>query len=258
METFYILYETTNLINGKKYRGIHKTNKLEDGYLGSGTAFEMAVKKYGKENFTREILEFCESYDELLEREKIYVDEYWVKDNSNYNLKTGGQSGGILSDDSKSKISETLKRKYASGEIIHKNIGKKFEPLTPSHKESISKTIKYLYLTGNFKGFLIGNEPWNKGKKGLQEAWNKGLVMGEMSEEEKLKRSNTLKERYKNQEHHSKGVEPWNKGKKGLQEAWNKGKEMDKVECPHCSKLTDVANGKRWHFDNCKEKPIED
>jgi hypothetical protein len=29
-----------------------------------------------------------------------------------------------------------------------------------------------------------------------------------------------------------------------------------KVQCPHCAKLTDDANGKRWHFDNCKAKVI--
>lgn len=66
METFYILYKTTNLINGKTYIGIHKTNNLEDGYLGSGFSLIKAVKKYGKNNFKREVLEFCNSYDELL------------------------------------------------------------------------------------------------------------------------------------------------------------------------------------------------
>ncbi len=26
------------------------------------------------------------------------------------------------------------------------------------------------------------------------------------------------------------------------------------ANCPHCGKLVDPCNGKRWHFDNCKEK----
>ena len=83
--------------------------------------------------------------------------------------------------------------------------------------------------------------------------WNKGLELGPMTEEEKEKRSKTLKERWKTHEHPSKGVEPWNKGTKGLQEAWNKGKEMEKTECPHCGKFVDIGNGKRWHFDKCKQ-----
>jgi len=251
MENYYILYETTNLINGKNYRGIHKTSKLEDGYLGSGLALEKSIKKYGKENFKREILEFCESYDELLEREVIYVDEEWVKDKSNYNLKTGGQSAGILSDESKKKISETLKRKYKSGEIVA--LGKLGGiPWNKDKKGIYSEDYRNKISEG-----LKGREPWNKGSKGLQEAWNKGLELGPMTEEEKEKRSKTLKERYKNIEHHSKGVEPWNKGLKGVQEAWNKGKEMEKTECPHCGKLVDIGNGKRWHFDKCKQKPVE-
>lgn len=36
---------------------------------------------------------------------------------------------------------------------------------------------------------------------------------------------------------------------------WNKGKTRDRVECNYCKKLVDAANGKRWHFDNCKKKP---
>lgn len=247
MENYYILYETTNLINGKKYRGIHKTSNLEDGYLGSGLALEKSVKKYGKQNFKREILEFCSSYEELLEKEKVYVDDEWVRDKSNYNLKTGGQSAGILSEESKKKISETLKRKYDSGEIIAiGNLGcipwnkDKKGIYSEEHKNKISNALK-------------GREPWNKGLVGVQQGWNKGLELGPMTEEEKEKRSRTLKERWKTHEHHSKGVEPWNKGKTGLQEAWNKGKEMEKIECPHCSKMVDKGNAKRWHFDNCKE-----
>jgi len=246
---YYSVYETTNLVNEKKYRGIHKTSKIDDGYLGSGLALSNAIEKYGKQNFKRDILEFCSSYEELLEKEKIYVDEEWVKDYSNYNLKTGGQSAGILSEESRNKISETLKRKYESGEIS--------------------------------KCFCKFPEvPWNKGTKGLQQSsrkgmkmsqefcekvsnslkgivpWNKGLKTGPQSEEVKKKKSETLKKRYSEQEHPSKGVEPWNKGKKGVQIPWNKGRKMEKVECPHCGKSCDKLNAKKWHFDNCKKNPI--
>jgi hypothetical protein len=82
--------------------------------------------------------------------------------------------------------------------------------------------------------------------------WNKGLELRPMTEEEKEKRSKTLKERWRTHKHHSIGQEPWNKGKTGLQEAWNKGKEMERIECPHCNKMVDKGNAKRWHFDNCK------
>jgi len=253
--TYYILYETTNLVNGKKYRGIHKTLKLNDGYLGSGKVLLNAVNKYGKENFHREILEFCSSYEELLEKEKIYVDEDWVSDYSNYNLKTGGQSAGILSDESKNKISETLKRKYDNGEIDRRS-GIQPYLTTEEINNKISRTLKERYSKEEHHS--KGSIPWNKGKIGLQEAWNKGIKTGPQSDEVKEKKSKTLKDRYSKEEHHSKGTEPWNKGKKGAQVAWNKGIEMEKVECPHCSKKIDKFNAKRWHFDNCKLKPLQD
>ena len=63
----YIVYKTTNLINGKIYVGVHRTNPdIFDGYIGCGVSkkdqkkkikgFPKAVQKYGYENFKREIL----------------------------------------------------------------------------------------------------------------------------------------------------------------------------------------------------------
>jgi hypothetical protein len=246
----YFTYKTTNLINNKTYIGIHHTEDIDDGYLGSGVALKKAIKKYGKENFTREILSHHDSFDELLEVEKELVNEEWVNNRNNYNLKTGGQSSGLLSEESKLKISNTLKKKYESGELIPKYTAPYVA--TNKQKKQISETLKERYK--NQEHHLKNIEPWNKGKVGVQEAWNKGVSTGPMSEEQKKDISNTLKGRFKNQEHHSKGCIPWNKGKTNLPSSWNKGIKMEKLECPHCSKLVDKANGKRWHFDNCKHK----
>lgn len=43
------IYETENLINGKKYIGLHRwnENKLDESYLGSGVALVKAVKNTG-------------------------------------------------------------------------------------------------------------------------------------------------------------------------------------------------------------------
>jgi hypothetical protein len=72
---FYTVYKTTNLINGKIYVGLHITNNLEDDYLGSGSQLKSAVKKYGKENFKREIIHLCKSKGECgyLEAKEQFV-----------------------------------------------------------------------------------------------------------------------------------------------------------------------------------------
>jgi len=229
---YYFIYETTNLVNGKKYIGIHKTNDLNDGYIGSGLAFKRAVKKYGKENFNRVILEFFESYNSLLLREKELVTKNWIEDKSNYNLREGG-FGGTLSEESKNKISETLIRKYENGELVRKTGIAPYIPTEESIK-NISNSLKERYKTN--KHNRIGETPWNK-----------GLKVGPQSEELKKRKSDTLKERYKTEKHPREGKEAWNKGKKGVQ-------EYLKTKCPHCGKFVDIGNGKRWHFDNCKLK----
>jgi len=249
-DDFYIIYETTNLINGKKYRGIHKTSNINDGYIGSGYAFLNAVKKYGRGNFKREILEFCNSYNELIEKEKIYVDEKWVDDKNTYNIKTGGQSVGILSKESKNKISETLKRRHKNGEII--SIGPNKGKTTPEEvKKKISNTLKQKYQKEEHprKGKTKSSASWKKGNI----PWNKGLKTGSHSEESNKKRSDTMKDWLKNHDHPRKGMKgqiPWNKERK-----WKKKKITEKIECPHCGKMMDISNGKRWHFENCKLKP---
>lgn len=247
----YFIYKTTNLINHKTYIGIHQTENIDDGYIGSGLHFLRAVKNYGKENFKREILEFCSSYDELLEKERIYVNEDWVKDKNNYNLKTGGQSSGILSEESKKKISDTLKAKYASGELVQS--GEAPYIATDEQKKQISETLKKRYKEQEHH--LKNQIPWNKGKTGVQIPWNKGLKtpqtglsrkgvkIGPMGEAKKESISKSLKEYYKNNPHRTTGIEPWNKGLK-----------LEQIECPHCGKMVDTGNGKRWHFDNCKLK----
>lgn len=88
----YFIYITTNLINGKQYIGQHQ-GYSNDKYLGSGVNLIKAIKKYGKENFKREILEFCKK-EELDLKEQYWIKYYNAYENENfYNLSKGGQKG---------------------------------------------------------------------------------------------------------------------------------------------------------------------
>lgn len=90
---YFFIYKTTNLLNGKYYIGMHCTNNLKDGYLGSGTRLRRSIRKYGVQNFKLEILEYCKTYDELKQREKQIVNVDLLKDNLCMNLKPGGDGG---------------------------------------------------------------------------------------------------------------------------------------------------------------------
>jgi hypothetical protein len=91
---YFIIYKTTNIINNRFYIGRHATPRLEDGYLGSGKALRRSIRKYGKENHVREILEFCQNQEELIMRESEIVTEELLKNKSCMNLCLGG--GGIM------------------------------------------------------------------------------------------------------------------------------------------------------------------
>lgn len=90
---FCFVYKTTNLINQKYYIGCHCTYKLDDGYLGSGLRIRRSVAKYGEANFKLEILEFFESREKALAREKELVTEELLNDPMCMNIQPGGRGG---------------------------------------------------------------------------------------------------------------------------------------------------------------------
>lgn len=89
-----IIYITTNLINNKKYIG--KDEKNDPNYLGSGLQLSAAIKKYGKENFIKEILVYGIDKQDLNELETYYIDYYNAqKSNLFYNIAPGGTGGKV-------------------------------------------------------------------------------------------------------------------------------------------------------------------
>jgi group I intron endonuclease len=67
------IYRWTNMVNNKMYIGSHQGN-IDDGYIGSGVAFKWAVRKYGVDNFSREILEYIPEIGMIRDREQYWLD----------------------------------------------------------------------------------------------------------------------------------------------------------------------------------------
>lgn len=93
MPTHFLVYKTTNTINNKAYIGVHKTDDLHDGYLGSGKCLARAIAKHGTKAFRREILFECESALEMYARERELVTEAVTSDAMYYNIRVGGDGG---------------------------------------------------------------------------------------------------------------------------------------------------------------------
>jgi len=81
-----IIYITKNLINDKKYIG--KDSHNDPNYLGSGALLLEDIKIHGRENFKKEILEYC-TKENLGEREEYWINYFnAVKSKNFYNIRS--------------------------------------------------------------------------------------------------------------------------------------------------------------------------
>lgn len=120
---YNLLYKITNLVNGKVYVGVHCTDNLEDGYMGSGPAIKAAIRKHGIENFKKEVLVYCLDADMAYAFERMVVNIDFVNRRDTYNMKAGGEGGKTgckTSDETKRKIGEANKGKHRSEEAKRK------------------------------------------------------------------------------------------------------------------------------------------
>jgi len=89
---YHYIYKTTNVLNNKFYIGMHSTNDLHDGYMGSGKRLWYSINKHGKENHEVEILEYLENRASLRKREEEFIADV-LKNPLCINLTWGGRGG---------------------------------------------------------------------------------------------------------------------------------------------------------------------
>jgi hypothetical protein len=250
---YYIIYQTTNLINEKFYVGIHKTDDLKDEYLGSGKLIVQAIKKYGKENFKKEILWLCDNYQELKDFEKEIVNSNFLKQNGNkcYNLLVGGQGTTIFAGDRNSQYGTYWITKGTENKKIKKELLNSYLQLgwikgrygiinkTPVKKvkEKISKSlIKYFNKNEHHNKNKIRVHKDNKEKliqkvelnKYKQNGWIEGRNYKCIHFKHSEKTKNDMKLDKKDRRYfHKNGIVKMVKKEeieKYLQEGWKKGR----------------------------------
>lgn len=219
-----IVYITKNLINGKKYIG--KDIKNNPKYLGSGSLLKEDIKKYGKDNFEKVILELCKNEEELRIREIYWIKFFNAVENDEfYNLVyiSGGWNFKSLSKDKYDYVCDKISKKMTGilrpnlhndeerkqklrkankGVKKPKGFGRKGIPKPKGFGEKISriKLAQHTKFTDEHRKKISDKKlgckyPNRKGKPIIQKDLNGNIIkewitIKEASETLKLKRSN--------------------------------------------------------------------
>lgn len=143
MEYKYYIYITTNLINQKKYIGKRKCvcDVEQDAYIGSGKILKSAIKKYGKENFVKDILEICETEEICNDREKYWIAFYNAAYSDEfYNIASGGDGGNTYAGLSDAELERI--RKIKSAKSSGENNPRYGAIVTEETKDRISRGVR--------------------------------------------------------------------------------------------------------------------
>lgn len=159
---FNFVYITTNLINEKQYIGDHSAYDLNCAYtkryIGSGTGIKNAVKKYGKENFKRDILEFFLTKQEAYNAQELYIKKFNTLCPNGYNNNQKGGYGvtGLSSKEKSIKLSKIHKGKTISEK--HKNAIREFMKTFKHTEETKQKMRKPKKNKEKYSISKIGNK----------------------------------------------------------------------------------------------------
>ena len=184
-----VIYKITNLINNKKYIGMDTHNN--PNYFGSGTLIQKAIKKYGKENFTKEILEYCNSIEELESKETYWINHFnALTDKNYYNLEDNRKRGiNPFANKSKAELKEIFNKintKERAKKIGLSNkkpkpqgFGKKMSKVHTGRKRSNESKLKQSKsLAGRVSPSRKAIVYWGNGIVKTLESQSEGLKLG--------------------------------------------------------------------------------
>jgi len=195
------VYKTTNKINGKFYIG--QDTHDDPNYYGSGVAIVNAIKFYGKLNFFKEVLQVCNTIDELNQAEIEWISKLDANNRKiAYNIQPGGNQ--------KDSYTNNPNREEILRKLIESNARVNNDPVLSKAKQDKTTETK----------MKNGTHPSLPGMKKKYSEANKGRVF---TEDTCKKISEANKGKAKTEEHKKK----LSLAKKGKPSS-NKGKKMSK------------------------------
>ena len=130
-----VVYKITNLINNKIYIGQTISDVKYRWWAHckpskrNGQVISRAIQKYGKDNFTFEVIDSALNIDELNNKETYWIEYYNSRDKEKgYNVAFGG-GNRAMPEETKQKLSKV-------------NSGKKKPPISDEHRRKLSEAAK--------------------------------------------------------------------------------------------------------------------
>ena len=141
-----IVYKITNLLSGKIYVGqtVRTLEKrINQHKRRTESAISQAIKKYGWENFSAEVLEECETQKQIDEREMFWIAKLDCISPKGYNLNEGGSGGRTPTDETRKKQSESAKRRFQNpDEHLKMSMAQRIRFADSAEHEKLSKAQK--------------------------------------------------------------------------------------------------------------------
>ena len=242
------VYETTNLKNGKKYIGQKKFTRGYENYLGSGKYLKPDIKKYGKENFKRDILAIANTQELLNELEKHFITvNDAVKSDNYYNDINHGQCGNVFANKTEEEMKEISKK-------MSKSLKGKFSGANhPMFGHSCTEFMTEEKI-----------QQWKENISRTSSSENNGMYGKKHTDEAKEKMSKSLKGKFSGANHpRARAIVQLDKDNNFIkewtciQDAINNVPKTSKIsEC--CSGYRNTSGGYKWMYKEDYEKMISD